>query len=114
MRLEGPILILLASVFSLLPSHANAGSASGTINYLIVRDSDGLVYVHLSGTPTGRPACASTSTYWIIPNETNDSGKRLYALLLAAKASGQTVTIVGTNTCVRWHDGEDINYVVAS
>jgi hypothetical protein len=56
------------------------------------------------------PACAY-QPYWIIPNETTESGKRLFATLLAALVSGHKVTIQGKNTCSRWPDGEDIDTV---
>ena len=49
--------------------------------------------------------------YWIVPNETTDSGKRLFATLLAALISGHRITIHGKNTCTRWPDGEDIETV---
>src|SRR5262245_50417178 len=74
-----------------LASPANAGEANGTITSLIARDSDGLVYVEIAGTPTGRPACASNSTYFMIPNENLETGKRLFALLLGAKLSDRPV-----------------------
>lgn len=91
---------------------ANAGEATGTVTRLVTRDSDGLLYVHLSVAPTSRASCASNSDYWIIPNENSESGKKLYALLLSAQLSERVVRIVGKNTCTRWADGEDINYVI--
>jgi hypothetical protein len=91
---------------------AHAGEGIGTVNRLIIRDSDGLIYVDLSAAPTGRPSCASTTTYWMIPNENSETGKKLYALLLSAQLAGRTVSIVGKNACVRWGDGEDILYVI--
>jgi hypothetical protein len=93
-------------------ANAHAGQGTGTVSRLIVRDSDGLVYVTLSTPPTGRPSCAAASTYWMIPNENSETGKKLYALLLSAQLAGRVVQIVGTNTCVRWGDGEDILYVI--
>lgn len=94
-----------------MSSTASAGDVIGVVTTLLVRDSDGLVYVHLSGTPTGRPACAASTSYWMIPNENSEVGKKLYALLLSAKVAQQQVRIVGKNTCVRWGDGEDIEWV---
>ena len=88
---------------------ALAGSQTGYISALYIRDTDGLVYVHLAGSPTGRPPCAANSTYWMVPNENSETGKKLFALLLAAKLANQQVQIVGKNTCARWGDGEDIN-----
>lgn len=88
-----------------------AGQITGTITELLQRNSDGIIYLALTGTPTGRPACA-TSGYWMIANETSDTGKRLFATLLAAKLSNSVIQVIGTGTCTRWVDGEDINYVI--
>src|SRR6187551_3497926 len=87
------------------------GTQTGTITDFIVRDSDGLIYLQLSGTPTGRPTCAAGTPYWIIPNETTDTGKRLYSALLGARMAGRSVIIVGKNTCTRLSTGEDIEAV---
>lgn len=102
---------IAAIALTVLSSTASAGEVLGVVTTLLVRDSDGLVYVHLSGTPTGRPACAANTSYWMIPNENSEAGKKLYALLLGAKLAQQQVRIVGKTTCVRWGDGEDIDYV---
>jgi hypothetical protein len=91
---------------------SQAGTGAGTVANVTVRDSDGLTYVYLSNPPTGRPACAASTQYWMIPNENSEAGKKLYALLLAAQLSGRPVSITGKNTCVRWGDGEDINLVI--
>ena len=109
--------LMLASCYALaLP--AMAGTEIGTVKDLFVRDSDGLIWVDLtqvpgSGGPFGpeRAACAVTRTYWMIPNETTDTGKRLFAMLLAAQLGGRVVTIHGKGTCNRWPDGEDIETV---
>lgn len=108
---SGVFLSILLAVSSLLPGNARAGTQTGTITNLITRDSDGLVYVLLTGNSSGRPACAAGTQYWMIPNETTDSGKRMYASLLAAQMAGRIVIITGKNTCTRWNDGEDINQV---
>lgn len=88
-----------------------AGTQTGHVVHIHVRASDGLVYVILDGALSNRPACA-TINYWMIKNENSTSGKQQLAQLLAAKASGQEITLVGSNTCTRWSDGEDIDDVV--
>jgi len=90
-----------------------AGTQTGLVKVVYVRDSDGIILVQLSGTASDRPACAQ-QTYWVIPNEKSDSGKRLHSLLLAAQLSGRNVTIRGKDTCARWPDGEDIESVTLS
>ena len=98
------------AVLSVIAPAAFAGSVIGTVADVQVRASDGLTYVTINGTASGKPACA-THDYWIILNENSAAGSRQFAQLLAAKASGQSVTITGANTCTRWPDGEDINAV---
>jgi len=90
---------------------ATAGSQTGTIIGIHVRASDGLIYVLIDGPMSNRPACA-TINYWMIKNENSTTGKQQLAQLLAARASGKQVTLVGSNTCTRWSDGEDIDDVV--
>lgn len=115
MKMRVRILCAILGVCVLAPSlPARAGQASGVITNLIVRDADGLVYVYLSGAPSGRPACASATVYWMIRDENSETGKKTYAALLAAQLAGRNVTIYGANTCLRWGDGEDISGVVVS
>jgi hypothetical protein len=90
--------------------HAIAGTISGKIATVVQRSSDGLTYVVIDGTPSGRPACAS-NTYWMIADENSEAGKKQFAMLLAAWAGGLEIKIVGRNSCLRWSDGEDINYI---
>jgi hypothetical protein len=102
--------VTLASLCVVAATQAMAGSQTGLVKDVYVRDSDGLVLVDLTGTATLKPNCALRS-YWIVPNEKTDSGKRLYTMLLAAQLAGRPVTIIGKNTCTRWGDGEDIDTV---
>lgn len=90
---------------------ASAGTITGTVEWVIARASDGLTYAMINGNAYGKPACA-TKGYWIIMDENSEAGKKQYAMLLAAQASGQTVTVGGNNTCTRWSDGEDIDYIL--
>ena len=90
---------------------AYASTARGKVSKVLVRDSDGLVYVVIEGTRTEKPTCA-TGSYLIIKNENSASGKRQLTLLLMAQATGKVVNITGYGTCVRWPDGEDINNII--
>jgi hypothetical protein len=103
------IAICLAGLNALaLPAlPAAAGDQRGHVVFLEVRNTDGLIYFALTGTSTGKPACAVFSS-WTIPNENSESGKKLYALVLSARASGHQLRVAGTNTCVRWGDQEDV------
>ncbi len=87
-----------------------AGTQTGTVDYIIVRASDGLVYFTISGdTASYKQLCKNT--YWMIRDENSNSGKQQYSMILAAHASGKKVRVVGMGTCIRWSDGEDVNYI---
>lgn len=98
-------------MLSALPTLCAAGIQTGTVGDVIIRQSDGLVYFYLSGTATGKPACA-TGSYWIIKDENSNAGKQIIAALLAANAQGTTVTVEGFNTCTRWPNGEDVLRII--
>lgn len=105
------IRFLLIAAFFGVPGSVLAGSQTGIITAIHVRTSDDLIYVVLDGPISNRPACA-TINYWMIKNENSTTGKQQLAQLLAARASGQKITLTGLNTCTRWPDGEDIDEVV--
>lgn len=101
--------LVIPTYFALIAT-AMAGTQTGQVLDLHVRSTDGLISVELSGSSLAKPACAGYA-YWLIRDENSTAGKQQLALLLAAQASGRTVQIVGTGTCVRWPDGEDIGAV---
>jgi hypothetical protein len=103
--------LMLASLCGVAASPAIAGTQTGFVKSIYARDSDGVVIVDLAGNAASlHPTCA-VQTYWVIPNESSDSGKRLLTLLLSAQLSFRVVTIIGKDTCNRWGDGEDIDTV---
>lgn len=99
----------LAAALAVVSSATVAGDITGYVTHVVTRDSDGLTYAVVAGTPSNRASCAAATSYWIVAAETTESGKKQYALLLSAKTSGLRVTINGKGTCTRWSDGEDIN-----
>jgi hypothetical protein len=102
--------LMLATLCAASVSPAIAGTQTGFVKDIYIRESDGLILVDLFGTASGHPVCAQ-QPYWVIPNESSETDKRLLALLLAAQLSSRYVTIIGTDTCSRWPDGEDIGTV---
>lgn len=105
-------IIVLFSV-SMFLSPAFAGTQTGQVTQILVRAQDGLIYFQMSGPVTApRPACAQNTSYWMIRDENSNAGKQQLGLLLAARATGQSITVTGSNTCLRWVDGEDVNYFV--
>jgi len=96
----------------LMSSLLVAGSQTGTVDYIIVRASDGLIYFTLKdAAATNRPSCA-TINYWMIGDENSNSGQAQYAMVLSAQASGKSVTVEGMGFCKRWPDGEDVNAIM--
>lgn len=87
------------------------GNQTGQVIRIFVRQSDHVVLVDIAGTPSNRPACAPY-TYWVIKDETSLTGKQQLALLMLAKATGQTVVISGTGECTRLPSGEDIDVII--
>jgi hypothetical protein len=102
--------LLTALLLTVAPLLSFAGSQTGKVKYITVRWSDGLVYFYLEGSGFAKPACAS-QPYWIIKNENSVAGKQQHATLLAAKLSGQTISVDGWNQCTRWVDGEDVDSI---
>jgi hypothetical protein len=101
--------IAIASILLTAMGSATASEVTGTVNTVIQRASDGLTYVLLNGTATTRPGCATGTSYYMLANENSEAGKKQFAMLLLAKASGLRVRINGANQCTRWSDGEDLN-----
>lgn len=97
----------LAFLFVTQCNLAYAGEQVGKILNITVRSSDGLISFIMENTATGKPACAKYS-YWLIADENSVTGKQQLAMLLTARASGQVISVFGSNTCVRWHDGENV------
>jgi hypothetical protein len=103
-------LVFASTLVSFSPL-ATASEVTGNITYLEVRDSDGLIYTVIAGARSAKPACAQSTYYFMIKDENSGTGKRTYAMLLAAKLAGKAITVYGTGTCTRWPDGEDISGV---
>jgi hypothetical protein len=104
--------ILVALICMAVSSLCVAGNQGGVVADIFVRASDGLIYFDMSGGPkVGSPGCA-TFSYWIIRNENSIVGQQQYQLLLAAQANQRTITVVGSNTCARWSDGEDVDSIL--
>lgn len=89
-----------------------AATETGYIDYIIVRDSDGLVYFGLkeSQLEGQKPACASKS-YWMIRDENSATGQQQLSVLLSAQMAGKKITVYGYDQCTRWGDGEDVNAI---
>lgn len=97
--------------FALSLFQSKAGTQEGYIDWIIVRASDGLVYFELNdGIKQGSPNCAVYG-YWMIRDENSEAGKKQFALLLTAQAAGKKIAVSGMNSCQRWGDGEDVDWI---
>jgi hypothetical protein len=89
---------------------AMSGEQYGKVSQIIVRGSDGLHYFWLEGGSSGKPQC-SKNTYWMIRDENSAAGKSQFAILLSAQAQQKSIKVVGSGSCTRWSDGEDVDYI---
>jgi hypothetical protein len=114
MKVRLAVTTLLASLCAAAVTPATASGQTGFVKTLYVRDSDGLIFVDLFGwVDYGdySPACPRAHSHWIVPDETTDSGQRLFATLLEALVTGHKIRIQGRHTCNRTSEGEDIESV---
>ncbi len=103
---------LLILILAISPFFLFAGEQEGKVLAVVAR-GDGAHYVTLSGKDEAKPGCHNSNfPIWVIKDENSTLGKSQFAMLIAAKTSGNTIKIKGTNACTRWHDAEDIDYVV--
>jgi hypothetical protein len=98
----------LCSAIFLLSAGSNAGEQTGKVSQIIVRGSDNLHYFVLEGPSANKPSCAK-NTYWMIRDENSAAGKSQISILLSAQAQQKTIRIVGSGSCTRWVDGEDVD-----
>jgi hypothetical protein len=87
-----------------------SGEQYGKVKEIIVRGSDGLHFFWLEGSSSAKPVCAK-NTYWMIRDENSSAGKAQLAILLAAQAQQKPIKVVGSGSCTRWSDGEDVDYI---
>ena len=89
---------------------SHASEQYGKVKELIVRGSDGLHYFWLEGASTNKPACSKNS-YWMIKDENSAAGKAQLSIILSAQAQQKSIRVVGSGSCTRWADGEDVDYI---
>lgn len=99
-----------ALFLSLSASLARASEVQGTIIDFQARSTDGLHYLHMNGSRTTKPACA-TQNYFVIMDENSRAGQSQVAQILTAQATGRAVFVLGSGACTRWGDGEDVELI---
>jgi len=98
----------------LMCSQAVAGYGIGTVGQVMVGRLGTQVYVEIRGTFPGGFACTVRTDglrYAFLLS--NSGGKEMLATILAAKATGGTLQVVGAGTCSQDPGLEDVSYVTA-
>lgn len=111
-NLLGKLGLLLAA--ALAPAAAHCGTMTGTIasiTYTILTPN--FVFINLSNPSTGAPTCA-TQTSRMTVDLTTQSGKAMYAHLLALKLTNPAgnITLVGSGSCSAWSDTENVRATI--
>jgi hypothetical protein len=88
------------------------GSVEGATVVLlsINRDYPNIVFIRLSASTTGYPACYVFNPTWMFTLSLNGTnGKEMYATLLAAAASGKQIYAYGAGACNEHGQIESLN-----
>lgn len=93
----------------LIPQTALSGTSTGTVRTVIVNASNFLFFE--AGTISNRASCGGSSNQWAV-NINSTNGKSLFTLVLFAKSTGRSITVVGTGACNSWGDREDALYAL--
>ena len=106
-----PVFLYL-SLGLFLPNSAFASEAHGRVEKLEqISDGRFVVFVKGAANRPNKPACLHPVGYFIIADENSDEGKMQIKMLKYAKKNKVSVDIVGTGTCKRFVDAEDISYM---
>ena len=103
--------LVLVLAIALSPVSAYCGTMTGTIASIAYSiNTPNFVFIYLSAPSTGAPACAATQPNRMTVDLSTQSGKAMYANLLALKLTNPAavVTLVGTNACTAWPGTENI------
>jgi hypothetical protein len=94
-------------------AQVSAGVMQGTVSLLMTDAvAPNQAFLKINGSFTqAEPGCAPSTNYDFVFDPTTDMGKRWYATLLAAQASGATVEVGGTDQCILRVGYEDLRYV---
>jgi len=101
---------LLFGVICVLACNAKAGVTDGKLGTVFVHGFNDVVAFGMQSSSPNFASCAISMRYAV--STSTQQGKNLLTTILAAKAAGQTIQVVGKNTCTANGDAEDINYIV--
>jgi hypothetical protein len=86
-----------------------AGTTDGKVGSVFVHAFNDVFAFGMVSTNPVFASCAASKRYAV--STSTQQGKNLLSTILAAKAAGQTIQVVGKGTCTANGDSEDINYV---
>lgn len=97
---------------SLVPALARATTwSNGQVSYVSCVAGAAYCSVTLSSSPPTPPSCANNAPSMTIPLVNNQNAEQMLKVILAAKAAGWTVTLIGSDSCVTNSSQEDISMV---
>jgi hypothetical protein len=112
--LRGLLLVLGALALQLVPIRCviSGGIDAGQIqSYYVHRDSanwdNATLIITMVTVPPGQPVCTYGSKRFAARLNSN-FGRSIYQTVMLAKATGQNVSVLGTNACSDWGDSESI------
>jgi hypothetical protein len=97
-------IMLLVNAFALIVAmgfskDASASTQTGTITNLYVNETSGaFAFITMTGTKSPGTSC-STSSFSFVLSLTNGDAPQLFSMLLTARTTGATITIVGDGAC---------------
>ena len=95
---------------ALMAGTAGASTMTATVSQILLLGGGvNLVYVYPAGGITGSPSCAAGSAYYSF-SYTGTMGSAYLAALLAAQASGASVTLYGSSACTDQSISETLSY----
>lgn len=101
---------IFCGLICIVAGNASAGVTEGKPTAIFVHGfNDGIAFA-MQSTGPNFASCATSLRYAI--STSTQQGKNILSTILAAKAAGQTIQVVGNNTCNALSGAEDINYIV--
>ena len=101
---------VLFGFITLLACNAFAGVTEGKLSTVFVHGFNDVFAFRMQSSSPNFASCATSMRYAV--STSTQQGKNILSTILAAKAAGQTIQVVGKNTCTTHSDAEDIHYVV--
>jgi hypothetical protein len=102
--------MLVGVVLMLFSTLAVAGATNAKIQSVLIWEDGGLVYVYPAGGVSNPPACHGSNGNYYSFSLVRRYAREYLAGLLAAQASGATVTFYGTGICVDQSVSETLSY----